>query len=384
MMKIPFDLDLEDELLILLLQSDYVPEREIKVKNLIKEVDWECVINKASYHGLRPLLYSNLIEYQSKVPDDILHILKDYYFINTRKNLLFLGELIRLVKHFETRNINLIPYKGPILAIQSYNDLSMREFRDIDLFIDKKDFPLVKKILLYENYETVLNLTNSKEVEYMKYQREYKFKNSDNGIPIEIQWNVTGFSFSFPNSRYFPINGLKSLSVNNHDIKTFTDEDLILILLLHVSGHMWSRLSWMIDIVELIKKSEEINWNQIIEKARFLAIERILYLNLSLSHNLFNLKLPSNVQEHIKNDPEIENLEKEVLKMIFTPKKIWFLNKVKLRFIMREHEVMGLKDIWKIITIPQSDEWSSFENRLPTKILYIFKRPIQILNRIKD
>lgn len=383
-MKIPFDLDLEDELLILLLQSDYVPEREIKVKNLIKEVDWECVINKASYHGLRPLLYSNLIEYQSKVPDDILHILKDYYFINTRKNLLFLGELIRLVKHFETRNINLIPYKGPILAIQSYNDLSMREFRDIDLFIDKKDFPLVKKILLYENYETVLNLTNSKEVEYMKYQREYKFKNSDNGIPIEIQWNVTGFSFSFPNSRYFPINGLKSLSVNNHDIKTFTDEDLILILLLHVSGHMWSRLSWMIDIVELIKKSEEINWNQIIEKARFLAIERILYLNLSLSHNLFNLKLPSNVQEHIKNDPEIENLEKEVLKMIFTPKKIWFLNKVKLRFIMREHEVMGLKDIWKIITIPQSDEWSSFENRLPTKILYIFKRPIQILNRIKD
>ena len=70
--------------------------------------------------------------------------------------------------------------------------------------------------------------------------------------------------------------------------------------------------------------------------------------------------------------------------MIFTPKKIWFLNKVKLRFIMREHEVMGLKDIWKIITIPQSDEWSSFENRLPTKILYIFKRPIQILNRIKD
>lgn len=383
-MKIPFDLDLEDELLILLLQSDYVPEREIKVKNLIKEVDWECLINKASYHGLRPLLYSNLIEYQSKVPDDILHILKDYYFINTRKNLLFLGELIRLVKHFETRNINLIPYKGPILAIQSYNDLSMREFRDIDLFIDKKDFPLVKKILLYENYETVLNLTNSKEVEYMKYQREYKFKNSDNGIPIEIQWNVTGFSFSFPNSRYFPINGLKSLSVNNHDIKTFTDEDLILILLLHVSGHMWSRLSWMIDIVELIKKSEEINWNQIIEKARFLAIERILYLNLSLSHNLFNLKLPSNVQEHIKNDPEIENLEKEVLKMIFTPKKIWFLNKVKLRFIMREHEVMGLKDIWKIITIPQSDEWSSFENRLPTKILYIFKRPIQILNRIKD
>lgn len=384
MMKVPFDLEIEDELLISLLQSYPVPGIEIKVKNLIKEVNWEYLLSKASYHGLRPLLYSNLIEHQDNVPEDIFINLKDYNLINTRKNLLFMGELIRLVQLFGRKNINLIPYKGPVLAIQSYNDLSMREFGDIDLFIHKKDFPLVKKELLHENYETILNLTNSKEIEYMKYQREYKFKNTDNGILIEIQWNVCGFSFSFPNSRYFPINGLKPLSVNNHELKTFTNEDLILILSLHVAGHMWSRLSWLVDIVELIKNSEKIDWNQIIEKAHFLAVERILYLNLSLSQNLFNLKLPKNVQEYIKNDSKIEILEKQVLEMIFTPQKVGLLNKVKLRFNMRENKINGLKDIWRILTIPQSDEWSSFEKKIPTKIIYTFKRPIQILKRMKD
>jgi hypothetical protein len=384
MVIVPFDLEMEDELLILLLQSYPAPGIGIKVKSLIKEVDWEYLLNKAYYHGLRPLLYSNLRKYSNNVPEDIMHLLKDYYFINSRKNLLFMGELIRLVQIFETRNINLIPYKGPILAIQSYNDLSIREFGDIDLFINKKDFPLVKKILILENYETILNLSNSKEVEYMKYQRECKFKNTNNGIPIEIQWNVTGFSFSFPNSRYFPINNLKSLSVNNHKIKTFTNEDLILILSIHVAGHMWSRLSWMCDLVELINKSDKIDWNQIMKKAHDLAIERILYLNLSLSQNLFDLKLPKNVQEYIENDNKIEILEKNVLEMMFNPQKVGLWNKLKLRFHMRENKINGVKDIWRILTIPRSDEWSSFEKKIPIKILYTFKRPLQILKRIKD
>lgn len=384
MVEVPFDLEIEDELLILLLHSNPALGMEIKVKNVINDVNWGYLLSKASYHGLMSLLYSNLRKYSDKVPEDIMHLLKDYYLINTRKNLLFIGELIRIVQLFETKNINLIPYKGPVLAIQSYNDLSMREFGDIDLFIHKKDFPLVKKELLHENYETILNLTNSKEIEYMKYQREYKFKNTDNGILIEIQWNVVGFSFSFPNSRYFPINGLKPLFVNNHELKTFTNEDLILILSLHVAGHMWSRLSWMADIAELIKNSEKIDWNQIIEKAHFLAVERILYLNLSLSQNLFNLKLPKNVQEYIKNDSKIEILEKQVLEMIFIPQKVSLFDKVKLRFNIRENKINGLKDIWRILTIPQSDEWSSFEKKIPTIILYTFERPIQILKRMKD
>lgn len=384
MVKLPYDLEMEDELLILLLQTYSVPEIEVKVKNLIKEVDWGEMLTKASYHGLRPLLYSNLIKYQDIVPEDILHSLKDHYQINTLKNLLFMGELIRLVQLFERKNINLVPYKGPILAIQSYNDVSMREFGDIDIYIPKKDFLLVKKILLLENYETILNLTKSKEIEYMKYQREYKFKNTENGIPIEIQWNVTGFSFSFPNSRYFPINGLKSLYFNNNELKTFTNEDLILILSLHVAGHMWSRLSWMIDLSELIKKSKNIDWGLIMLKAHLLAVERILYLNLSILQSLFNLKLPSKIRECIKNDKSIKILENQVLRIIFPSKKINFVDKIKLRFNIRENKINGIKDIYRILIIPKSDEWIMLEREIPFIILYIFNRPIQILKRIKE
>lgn len=386
-MVIHFELKTEDELLIFLAQTSMNTEDKKRLNTLFeKKIDWDYILDKASYNGLRPLLYFNSKNYSSEVPEDVLNVLKDYYDMNTHKNLLFLGELLKLYKIFEKNNITSIPYKGPIMAIQNYGSLSLREFGDLDIFIDKNDFSRVKKILLDENYETVLKINSSKEVEYLKSQREYKFKNIKNGLILEIQWNVVGFSFSFPHESSFPINKdkLKFISVNNKSLNIFNDEDLLLILSLHIAGHLWSRLSWFCDISELIKKSEEINWNQIIEKAHYLAIERILYLNLSISHKLFDLKLPENVLEKIKEDPQVEILENQILNLIFYPKNFSILNKVILRFKIRENKLNGFKDILRVLTIPQSGEWHSFEEKGTNNLLYIFKRSIQIINRLKE
>jgi len=386
-MVIPFELKTEDKLLIYLSQTSMNPETEEKVNNLFGEkINWNYILDKGSYHGLRSLLYFNLKNYSDKVPEDILNLLKDYFVSNTHKNLLFLGEMLKLYKIFEENNITSIPYKGPVMAVYGYGSLSLREFGDLDIFIDKNDFSRVKNILLDENYEPVLKLNSSKEAEYLKSQREYKFKNLENGLILEIQWNVVGFSFSFPYESSFPINQdkLKFISINDKSVNIFGDEDLLLILSLHVAGHLWSRLSWLCDIVELIKKSEGMNWNQIIDKANYLAIERILYLNLSLSHKLFDLKLPEKVQEKIKEDPQVEILENQILKLIFFPENFSILNKVKLRFKIRENKLNGFKDIIKILTIPQSDEWHSFKEKGTNNLWYVFKRPVQIIKRLKE
>ena len=386
-MVIPFELKTEDKLLIYLSQTSMNPETEEKVNNLFGEkINWNYILDKGSYHGLRSLLYFNLKNYSDKVPEDILNLLKDYFVSNTHKNLLFLGEMLKLYKIFEENNITSIPYKGPVMAVYGYGSLSLREFGDLDIFIDKNDFSRVKNILLDENYEPVLKLNSSKEAEYLKSQREYKFKNLENGLILEIQWNVVGFSFSFPYESSFPINQdkLKFISINDKSVNIFSDEDLLLILSLHVAGHLWSRLSWLCDIVELIKKSEGMNWNQIIDKANYLAIERILYLNLSLSHKLFDLKLPENIQEKIKEDPQVEILENQILKLIFFPENFSILNKVKLRFKIRENKLNGFKDIIKILTIPQSDEWHSFKEKGTNNLWYVFKRPVQIIKRLKE
>ncbi|MGI6483983.1 MAG: nucleotidyltransferase family protein [Methanobacterium sp.] len=377
----------EDELLIYLVQTSLNHETEIEVKNLFENgVDMDYLFAKASYHGLSPLVYCSLKNYQDNLTENVWRSWEDNFFRNTQKNLLFMGELLKLLQIFNKNNIIVIPYKGPIMALYSYGHLSLREFRDLDIYINKSDFYNVKKILVNENYETVLNLDSSKEEEYMKSQREYKFKNKYNGLNLEIHWNVAGFSFSFPYESSFPIskNLFKIISINDQEIKMFSDEDLLLILSLHSAGHLWSRLLWVCDIAELIKGSEGMDWDQIIEKAKYLAIERILYLNLSLSQIIFNLKLPKKVQNCIKDETQVEILEEQVLNLIFNSENVNIFSKVKLRFNMRENKINGFKDIIRILITPRSSEWNSFQENIPIKLLYILKRPVQIIKRLKE
>lgn len=382
-MNLKLNLKSEEELILLCARTSMDMNTKIRIHKLIKgEINWPDVLNKASFHGLKPLLYLNLKNYHDNIPID-MSLLKDYFLNNTRKNLLFLAEMLRILQVLKDNDITAIPYKGPLMAIYAYGNLALREFGDIDIYINKSDIEDVKKILNDEGYKNTLKLDSSKETYYIKSQRELNFKKND--LIIEIHWNVSGFSFSFPNEFYFPINqDFKSITMNNQEMKIFSDEDLILILSVHVAGHIWGRLSWICDIAELIKNSEGIDWQLIIKKARYLAIERILYLNLSLSTKLFDLKLPKKVQDSINKDPLIENLEKQVLKLIFTPEKFSFRNKVNLRFKMREKKQNGLKDIIRILIIPRSDEWNSFDKNGPMALLYLLKRPIQIINRLRE
>jgi len=38
----------------------------------------------------------------------------------------------------------------------------------------------------------------------------------------------------------------------------------------------------------------------------------------------------------------------------------------------------------RLLTIPQGEEWSSFEKEIPTSLLYLLKRPFQIIKRLGE
>lgn len=374
----------EDELILHCSCTTMDTNTEDRVKELINNgINWDQVLHKASIHGLKPLLYFNLKNNQDQIPLD-MSILNEHFLDNGRKNLLFWGELLRVIKVFEDKDIVAVPYKGPVMAMYTYGNLALREFGDIDIYVNKSEIGNVKKLLMEEGYEPELKLDASKEAYYLKSQRELKFIKDD--IKIEIHWNVSGVSFSFPQETFFPINPdyIKTITVNNQKIKSFSNEDLVLILSLHVAGHLWSRLSWLCDISELIRSTDYLNWRFIVNKAKYLAIERILYLNLSLLHDLFDLELSNDIQKYIQEDPVIEALKKQVFDLIYDSKNFNFQRKVFLRYKMREYKMNGIKDVYRILTIPQSREWNSLVQKGPFSLLYLLKRPLQIFGRLKE
>ena len=52
-----------------------------------------------------------------------------------------LRELLRLHKLFESANIPVIPYKGPLLAWVAYGSFIRREYSDLDFIVEQKFIP---------------------------------------------------------------------------------------------------------------------------------------------------------------------------------------------------------------------------------------------------
>ena len=94
--------------------------------------------------------------------------------------------------------LNAFTYKGPVLASQAYGNIGLREFGDIDIFIDKKDALKVKKLMIDNGYELYPPLNFKEDEYYLKLITEHRFINKNNGTIIEIKWKFEGDFFSFP------------------------------------------------------------------------------------------------------------------------------------------------------------------------------------------
>ena len=380
-MSIKHNLNLcsEDELLLYCARTNIDSETEKKILSLVqKNLNWEYLLKTALTHGLIPLFYSN-INYicPENVPGYILDKLQSYFNENVCNNLLLAEELIKILKLLKNENIDAIPYKGPILAILAYRNVSFRQFGDLDIFIPQKNVQKAVKILNSNGYISQMNLKNSQEFAFFKYQREYKLINKKSKTSIEIKWKFPVSSFSFKSSFENIVGNseFELIDFFNFPILTLSNEDLILILCIHNAGHYWLKLKWICDISEFIQANNNLNWSLIIDKANKLGIIRILYINLALSKELLGLKLPSEIENALEKEKYVKSISFHIIeKFLFKSNQLKFNEKVILRFKIRENFKNKIKDLLNLMFIPTP-------NILKSRYLPRFAFPIYYLIR---
>ncbi len=60
----------------------------------------------------------------------------------------------------------------------------------------------------------------------------------------------------------------EKLNLPHGSVSTFCREDLFLALCYHGSKHRWSRLKWLLDIAEILRKVETLDWFRVEEMIR--------------------------------------------------------------------------------------------------------------------
>jgi hypothetical protein len=263
------------------------------------EVDWACVVDAASEHGIRPLLYRNLSTVRADiVPPAILQALRVFSLENAGRNLVLAAEVLRLAAGLKDRRIDAVQFKGPVLGDWAFGDVGLRESSDLDLIVRKKHLQEAASFLCGEGYRR-----RSGELQgSFKYNI---FKNTDAGITVDLQASLEAPHFSFDLGTADIWNRVTSRRFMGQVVSTFSPEDFLILLCVHGVKDVWFQLKWLCDVAEIINNETTIDWNRLTGYAVRLRARRKFLVGALLAKRLLDSRVPEEIANDALRDPKV-------------------------------------------------------------------------------
>jgi len=303
----------EFEVLSLCARSVVDSETSQEIRTRIETgIDWEFLIGSAHQHRVLPLVYRTLATgFANLVPKADMDQFRRSYSKNAKRNLFLTAELLRVVDLFQANNISIIPYKGPVLAASVYGEVSLRQFTDLDVIVQRSAAERAKDLLVSQGYKIKSDIGSEGFAAYMQHEKDL-ILSRDDSVSLELHWAI--------NSQQSPIHvretmlweNLRTYPIGGRQVRIHEAEDLLLILCIHGAKHQWEHLGWLCDIAEIIRSHKELSWSGLIERATTLQGKRILFLGLTLARTLLGAEVPGKVVNEIHADPVVNELAERV------------------------------------------------------------------------
>jgi hypothetical protein len=343
-------------------------------------VDWERLIQLAQHHGLVPLVFRRLSTEMGAGRSPGLESLRQQDKANAHRTLWLTIELLNIHRHLQARGLEVLPYKGPVLAEALYGNVAMRQFSDLDLLVRSNDLLAIKEALAQLGYEPGLRLAQAAERDYLKSGYEYTFDGARGRNLLEIKWQILPrfYAIGFDVNEFFA--RARVVTIEGQRLRTLCDPDLMLVLCVHAAKHAWKQISWLCDIVQLAR-SQALDWVALQAKAESLGITRIVAVTFLLADKLLGAGLPA--QLVVERDTGTEVLARRIVDLIvaeeeFDPESMAYF---RLMMELRERTRDRLSFWWRLLITPGAGEWSAVRLPGPRFPLYRVVRICRLAGR---
>ena len=273
-----------------------------------KPLDWAALIEHARQHGVTLLLFRAL---ESACPDVIpiqeFQKLRQNFQMTANGNLFLTGELLKLLRLLRSNRIAAVPFKGPILSILLFGDVTFREFGDLDILVPMSDVIAARDLLLSNGY-AAKHLSEKFDL-YTQFGHELDLLRHDGNVAVDLQWRFASKWIAFPIDLDDFWKRLESRPIGGEFVLQPALDDLLLLLCGHGYRHLWAQLKWIVDVAAYVNRfGETIPWCEALEQAAQLGGRRIVLLGLHLARELLGTALPQEVRNAIDCDPKIGEL----------------------------------------------------------------------------
>jgi len=370
------------ELLLACTRSRFDGAAKERAEGLLSRVsDWNALADRAGRHGLLPLLGHNLDALGSAVPVAAGAVL-DRARASARHSCFLLQETVRLVKLFEEHSLRAVPFKGPLLGESVYGSAALRQAGDVDLFFRAQEVPAAKKILTARGYSSHIPIPPHLEDAYVRHYYAYNLVGERNNAVVDLHWEL-GRSF-FPRSvSVLDYEGrLEKLSLEGTEIPLLSAADHLLLLCLHGSRHRWERLLWVVDVAEMVRAAEDMDWETLFREAERISAVRALASGLFLAGGLLDAELPERAARYVERVGAARQLASEVEQSVASTGKKGSLSVAakkafyQVRSLDRAWDRVRFCVLWTLT--PNVNDWLWIRLPEPLTALYAVLRPFRM------
>lgn len=340
----------------------------------------ENAIVLADIHGVLPLVYKTLksLSKSHYSLEDLLTDLRSAYLQNARRNMLMSAELIRIMRVFKASDIQALSFKGPTLSQMAYEDITFRQYSDLDILIKHKDRDKIIEILKSQGYEQILTLTSVQEKKWYKHAKDMSLFHPQKGIHVELHWLLLDNDYPIQIDLTSIWEHPQSIVILKEKVATFPTESLLVYLCIHGSKHLWERIGWIKDI-DLLVRSQTIDWNHIVKNVSKSDFERMFLLGLYLSSSLFQTPLPTILKEQMEHQNWLVKLSDFIISDQASHGNIFYKSLVMIHLFPRIR--MKLRYLYKIILKPSQNEYRFIDLSEGYYWVYYFIRPYLLIKK---
>jgi hypothetical protein len=349
-------------------------------------LDWEFVVNTSAVNSILPLVARNISAVASDlVPANHLERLTKGARANALRCLSLTAELIKVMELLRASGVQAMPYKGPVLAVDAYGDVALREFEDLDIIVRQSDMATVDAVMKGLGYRSNHVWSFGGGLSSAVVPGEYDYRDEARGMIVEFHTECT--------LRHFPVRPdldamarrLVPVAISGHEIATFAPEDMVLLLCVHGSKDFWERISWVADISEFVRSHARIDWSAVADRARELRVGRMLNLGLALAKQLLGAPLPGEMAARVERDPVAGSIASDIVRrhLMREPPERGAGGRFGYRRRMVAGAVAGWRYSMRLTTLPADEDSASV--RLPRALapLYAVLRPFRLLRQYR-
>ena len=367
----------EHQILTCIARRDLNAHEEDTLRLLFESsIDWDYLLATARQHALLPLLHKHASS--DRIPGYLRSALKRESVMNAQSVLYLTGKALEVHKLLSAHSIENALFKGPLLSELAYGEVGLRQAGDIDVLIHPDDFKRTKELLESLGYQMHPKLTAAQQASHLAFHCEIQFVRDDWFTVVDLHWGLSPRSFVFGLSEDEVMSRLQTVSLAGSEVKTFSNEDLILYQSMHGAKHLWRRLEWIASLAELVRSLERSSWSEVVERAVKVRATRILALGLRLAEN-FGVDLPEQVLKTLDGQDHMKKFAAKIWSEMFTTKifaESTETNLFNLKIMDRRRD--ALTSTLRAIFVPTLSDWEALSLPEAMHPLYYALRPIRL------